>query len=256
MKISITLRFAPPLGTLDLSEERTIAPSIQTHRKAFETARSVSTVLERIRREKHPALQRADGRIQKAGISNGMAIPISTHFSRIVSQRGARGRSCENDAGRVRHEELMKKMYGRTPEEVRRNLVPIRWCPKLANQTLWCTRINQVHIRLSRISAELDGYPELAGYLDSGGIFNWRVIAGSDRLSAHSFGAAIDIAIEHAHYWKRNVSQENGGIPDRPENKFPQIIVDVFEKHGFIWGGRWRHYDTMHFEYRPELLLD
>jgi hypothetical protein len=28
----------------------------------------------------------------------------------------------------------------------------------------------------------------------------------------------------------------------------------VFEQHGFIWGGRWAHYDTMHFEYRPELL--
>src|SRR5690242_16362928 len=27
-----------------------------------------------------------------------------------------------------------------------------------------------------------------------------------------------------------------------------------FEQHGFIWGGRWAHYDTMHFEYRPELL--
>lgn len=26
------------------------------------------------------------------------------------------------------------------------------------------------------------------------------------------------------------------------------------EKHGFIWGGCWYHYDTMHFEYRPELL--
>jgi len=22
----------------------------------------------------------------------------------------------------------------------------------------------------------------------------------------------------------------------------------------FIWGGRWYHFDTMHFEYRPELL--
>ena len=28
----------------------------------------------------------------------------------------------------------------------------------------------------------------------------------------------------------------------------------IFEKHGFIWGGRWYHYDTMHFEYRPELV--
>ena len=23
---------------------------------------------------------------------------------------------------------------------------------------------------------------------------------------------------------------------------------------GAIWGGRWFHYDTMHFEYRPELI--
>ncbi|MEJ2663631.1 MAG: M15 family metallopeptidase, partial [Spirochaetia bacterium] len=28
-----------------------------------------------------------------------------------------------------------------------------------------------------------------------------------------------------------------------------------FEKYGFIWGGKWYHYDTMHFEYRPELLV-
>jgi hypothetical protein len=34
----------------------------------------------------------------------------------------------------------------------------------------------------------------------------------------------------------------------------PREIVDAFERHGFIWGGRWYHYDTMHFEYRPELL--
>ncbi len=33
-------------------------------------------------------------------------------------------------------------------------------------------------------------------------------------------------------------------------------IVRIFEKHGFIWGGRWYHYDTMHFEYRPELVGD
>jgi hypothetical protein len=34
-----------------------------------------------------------------------------------------------------------------------------------------------------------------------------------------------------------------------------QEIVDIFERHGFIWGGKWYHFDTMHFEYRPELLV-
>lgn len=28
----------------------------------------------------------------------------------------------------------------------------------------------------------------------------------------------------------------------------------AFERHGFIWGAKWYHYDSMHFEYRPELL--
>ena len=45
---------------------------------------------------------------------------------------------------------------------------------------------------------------------------------------------------------------KHGAIPYR--NKIPMEIVDIFEKHGFIWGGKWYHYDTMHFEYRPELL--
>jgi hypothetical protein len=37
-------------------------------------------------------------------------------------------------------------------------------------------------------------------------------------------------------------------------NRYPQEIVEIFEKHGFIWGGKWSHFDLMHFEYRPEML--
>ena len=37
-------------------------------------------------------------------------------------------------------------------------------------------------------------------------------------------------------------------------NRIPWEIVEVFEKHGFVWGGKWYHYDTMHFEYRPEII--
>jgi hypothetical protein len=39
------------------------------------------------------------------------------------------------------------------------------------------------------------------------------------------------------------------------KNRIPLELVAIFEKHGFIWGGKWYHYDTMHFEYRPELLV-
>ncbi len=31
--------------------------------------------------------------------------------------------------------------------------------------------------------------------------------------------------------------------------------VAAFEDNGFVWGGKWPFFDTMHFEYRPEVLL-
>ncbi|HQN03589.1 MAG TPA: M15 family metallopeptidase, partial [Rectinema sp.] len=35
----------------------------------------------------------------------------------------------------------------------------------------------------------------------------------------------------------------------------PKRVIDIFEKEGFIWGGKWTVWDNMHFEYRPELIL-
>jgi hypothetical protein len=80
--------------------------------------------------------------------------------------------------------------------------------------------------------------------------FNWRPVAGTDRLSAHSFGISIDINTGFSDYWRWA-----GGGPDPGEyrNRIPLEIVLAFEAEDFIWGGRWYHYDTMHFEYRPEL---
>jgi hypothetical protein len=35
----------------------------------------------------------------------------------------------------------------------------------------------------------------------------------------------------------------------------PAAVIGAFEKQGFVWGGKWLFFDTMHFEYRPEILL-
>lgn len=44
-------------------------------------------------------------------------------------------------------------------------------------------------------------------------------------------------------------------IPTPPAESAPAAEAEVkIERHGFIWGGRWYHYDTMHFEYRPEMI--
>jgi hypothetical protein len=60
----------------------------------------------------------------------------------------------------------------------------------------------------------------------------------------------VDIATGPSHYWL----WERTGAGEY-KNSIPRAIVEIFEKHGFIWGGAWYHFDTMHFEYRPELLL-
>ena len=81
--------------------------------------------------------------------------------------------------------------------------------------------------------------------------FAWRPIANTTRMSAHSYGVAIDIVVGKSNYWEWEKKPDGSLVW---ANKIPQAIVDAFEAEGFAWGGRWYHYDTMHFEYRPELL--
>jgi len=83
------------------------------------------------------------------------------------------------------------------------------------------------------------------------GTFNYRIIAGTNQLSPHSFGIAIDLAVNKGDYWKWSSKE----AASKRLNTYPCEIVEVFEKNNFIWGGKWGHFDIMHFEYRPEIIL-
>jgi len=158
------------------------------------------------------------------------------------------------DPGRIRNEYFFKKMYGKNEVEVKKNLVSIVWLPKSLNQKLLVTKINGVDKKLEKISNILDTMVQFLPYLQSpGGTYVWRKIKNTNRLSMHSFGIAIDINIKFSDYWLWNLSKDKGII--KYKNRIPMEIVEIFEKEGFIWGGKWYHYDTMHFEYRPELIL-
>lgn len=160
-----------------------------------------------------------------------------------------------HDPGRIRNEEFFKKIYGNSKSEVEKNLVEINWCPTLVNQKIKVTHVNGVANKLKSISAELDKHPEFKKYIQNiGGTFNWRFIAGTKRLSHHSFGCTIDLNVKYSDYWQWHSGSTNEDIALKYRNQIPVEIVEIFEKHGFIWGGKWYHYDTMHFEYRPELL--
>jgi D-alanyl-D-alanine carboxypeptidase len=161
----------------------------------------------------------------------------------------------DTDPGRARNLPFFNKMYGDCRAgEVEKNLVDVVWLPKKAGQHLKVSRINNVHRRLIAISAELDKLPATFDpfLVPSAGTYKCRTIAGTDRLSAHSHGIAIDIATRKTNYWRWTKPDRKGVYAYR--NAIPMEIVRIFERHGFIWGGKWYHYDTMHFEYRPELL--
>jgi hypothetical protein len=158
------------------------------------------------------------------------------------------------DPGRIRNEDFLKLLYGSSKEEVRKNLKSLNWCPKLVNQTILFNKKNGAFEALKRVSDELDLHPEWKKYITNiGGTFNWRNISGTNRLSAHSFGITIDINTSFSNYWQWDCGCKNEDVKLSYKNKIPQELVSVFEKNGFIWGGRWYHYDTMHFEYRPEM---
>ncbi len=153
-----------------------------------------------------------------------------------------------HDPGRYRNERFFRHMYGNSASAVRRHLTTINWFGRKVR----VTTANNVHRHLKAVERDLKQllkrHPEYRKYLvPIGGTFKWRKIAGTNRLSVHSFGAAIDINVKYSAYWRWSKGMKY-------QNQIPIPIVKIFEKHGFIWGGKWRHFDTMHFEYRPELL--
>lgn len=159
-----------------------------------------------------------------------------------------------DDPGRARNQPFFDKMYGDCRAgQVTPKLVRIVWLPRSWGHAVSVTSVNGLDRALEAVSRELDELPaQDKKYLyPIAGTYNCRSVAGTGQTSMHSWGAAIDINTAYADYWRWSRSGD-GALSYR--NRIPAAIIAVFERNGFIWGGRWAHYDTMHFEYRPELL--
>lgn len=106
---------------------------------------------------------------------------------------------------------------------------------------------------------------EVKNFIDTLGTcdgYLWRKIRDTDGKSFHSYGAAIDLMPKYlsgkAVYWnweKQRIGEKWAAIPLKDRWIPPQKVIDIFEDHGFIWGGKWAVWDNMHFEYHPELIL-
>jgi hypothetical protein len=159
------------------------------------------------------------------------------------------------DPGRFRVTAFFDSVYGGTSQQVQANLATVNFC----GQKVQFNARNGAAAALGRVGENLAALirckPELRQYLfPLGGSVNWRSIAGTNRPSPHSWGIAFDLNPRHGAYWRLQKAPTPASVLNLRQS-YPPEIVKIFEAQGFIWGGKWSHYDLMHFEYRPELLV-
>ncbi|HMB00295.1 MAG TPA: M15 family metallopeptidase [Spirochaetota bacterium] len=158
--------------------------------------------------------------------------------------------------GRYRNEKFLESVYGHNLQEIKYNLVKINF---FGRKVLF-NKKNKAAFYLKKCRDELKEAVRkdrsLLRYLTNiKGTFNYRCIRHTKRLSAHAFGIAIDLDLSPPYYWKQYkfYKKKNNKIS---VYVYPDKIVRIFEKNYFIWGGKWYHFDTIHFEYRPEMFYN
>jgi hypothetical protein len=115
-------------------------------------------------------------------------------------------------------------------------------------------RILTLAKRDPQIQSWINGINRIEGW-------NWRNIADVQSKSFHAYGAAIDIlpksnnGKETYWLWVANKRPDWWNVSYNERMHPPAAVIKAFEAYGFIWGGKWLFYDTMHFEYRPEVLI-
>lgn len=158
----------------------------------------------------------------------------------------------DEDPGRARVEDLFKALYGATEAAARKNLTTVDFCGTKVRFNSRCGAADA----LAAVSRDLDAlfqkHPQWKVFVqEMGGTFQWRTISGTKRLSNHSFGTAIDLNVKKSAYWRW---ADASTLATFSRKDWPAELIEIFERHGFIWGGKWWHYDTMHFEFRPEII--
>lgn len=122
---------------------------------------------------------------------------------------------------------------------------------------------NGYHIERIRLIDEYDGDDTLSMLDNNTSCFNYRVVDGTDNLSKHALGCAIDINPFYNPYVVFNRG-ENGETYISPKGSeiyadrsrdFPYKIDEsdlcykLFTEHGFTWGGNWNSCkDYQHFQ--------
>ncbi|MGL4387995.1 MAG: M15 family metallopeptidase [Brevinema sp.] len=120
--------------------------------------------------------------------------------------------------------------------------------------------LKQVEEELYKLATQDKEVRDFLREVDTVYSFFWRRIAGSKARSLHSYGIAIDTLdsrTKKSYYWLwlHNLKIDWVTQPISKRWNPPNAAIKIFEKYGFAWGGKWIFFDTMHFEYKPDLLI-
>lgn len=156
------------------------------------------------------------------------------------------------DPGRVRSYALLNEVYGGSKQKIEQNLKGV----SIGGKVCSFNKINGAADALQQAAKEISILAESNNKIYSNvfpvnGTYNYRVIAGTNQLSPHAYAIAIDFKSDKRDYWKW-ASREQG---QKRIDEYPRDFVRALEENNFIWGGKWAHFDILHFEYRPELII-
>jgi hypothetical protein len=112
---------------------------------------------------------------------------------------------------------------------------------------------------------EFNGNDELSMEHNNSSCFNFRPILGTNKLSTHSYGLAIDINPLQNPYIVTNNQGAEAIYPANGTNYLDRSIIipgmvepviEIFAKYGFnIWGGNWHTpKDYQHFQATPNVI--
>ena len=119
-------------------------------------------------------------------------------------------------------------------------------------------RVEEKILEEAKTNTTVRQWIESLGTVDA---WSWRDVASSGNRSYHAYGVAIDLlprnlgVLETYWLWASQRTPEWWSIPYSRRYHPPEEVIRTFESFGFIWGGKWPNFDTMHFEYRPELFI-
>ncbi|MGE5626633.1 MAG: M15 family metallopeptidase [Solirubrobacterales bacterium] len=154
------------------------------------------------------------------------------------------------DPGRSRVYSLFSEVYGSSRKDIENKLVNSNFSNCRFNSSN--SAVESLNSAMKELILLSKGNAKIGSCIfPVSGTYNYRLIAGTNQLSPHSYGIAIDLSVNKMDYWKWATRAEG----DKRINNYPSEIAEVFEKNNFIWGGKWAHFDIMHFEYRPEIIL-